>query len=134
MEREFVDCIAETLKDFRDLVRSSAAVFYEVYRGAPDASMEKIFIENATDELLLRFDLNSHAEAACVRFCNLNEFESKAYGLPLGTQQMPLPYFGSYIPNFGRFDVAWTQDEALRLIDGTRKEKELAMQLRSRNN
>ncbi len=54
MEREFVDCIAETLKDFRDLVRSSAAVFYEVYRGAPDASMEKIFIENATDELLLR--------------------------------------------------------------------------------
>ncbi len=125
----FIDSEAETRDDFLKLVGSSRVTFYEVYDGTPNADIEQLLVEKATDELLLRFDMSLHTSPGRARFCSLSDFERKGYGLPRKTPEMPMPYFSAYLLGYGRVDVAWTRDEVEMLIVKTREERDLVTKI-----
>ena len=125
MDRCYIDAIAETRDEFFELVRHAPAVYYEVYDSVVDEELEDCIKESVLDELLLRFNMRDHSETGRFRFCALNDFECRAYKFPSGTREMPLPYFASFVPGYGRIDVAWTRDEVEKLINSTRSERKI---------
>jgi len=128
MNAIFIDSKVEFVKDFKSLISSSKATFYEVYYGKPNTEFEFLFDATNCDESFFRFNLQFQSEEIQKLLCSLSPFERLIYGYSEDIKNMPLPYFRSFVSPLGHLDIAWTKDEIAVLIARTRKEKDFVRQ------
>ena len=134
MKTNFTDAVADSREEFLALAQSASAIYYEVYDELASRDIERMIEESSTDELLLRFNMREHSQAGRSRFCDFGAFARKIYGLPEDTTtEVPLPYFASFLPSYGRVDIAWKPEEIERLIAVTLREKAVMEKIREKH-